>query len=48
MTSCDDPEFAAIDDYIRTQLTEAAQTYTSKVDLGARLKEILEPEETEG
>lgn len=48
MTSCDDPEFAAIDDYIRTQLAEAAQTYASKVDLGARLKEILEAEEADG
>lgn len=48
MTSCDDPEFAAIDDYIRAQLTEAAQTYASKADLGPRLKEILEAEAADG
>ena len=47
MNSCDDPEFAAINDYIRTQLTEAAQTYASKADLDARLKEILKAEEAE-
>jgi hypothetical protein len=45
--SWDDPEFAAIDDYIRTQLAEAAQTYASKADLDIRLEEILKAEETE-
>jgi hypothetical protein len=48
VTSCDDPGFAAIDDYIRTQLAEAAQTYASQVDVGARLKEVLGAEEAEG
>lgn len=48
MTSCGDSEFAAIDDYIRTQLAEAAQRYASQVDFGARLKEVIEAEEAEG
>jgi hypothetical protein len=48
VTSCDDPEFATIDDYIRKLLAEAAQTYASKVDLGAGLKEILEAEKADG
>jgi hypothetical protein len=47
MTSCDDSEFAAIDDYIRTELAEAAQRYASQVDLDARLKEVIEAEEAE-
>jgi len=45
VTSCDDREFAAIDDYIRAQLAEAAQRYGSQVDLDAKLKEVLEAEE---
>ena len=48
MISRDDSVVAAIDDYIRTQLIEAAHTYASKADLGARLKEVLKAEEAEG
>jgi hypothetical protein len=47
VTGCDDPDFAAIDDYIRTQLAEAAQTYASRADLDVRLREILKAEEEE-
>lgn len=47
MTSCDDSEFAAIDDYIRTQLAEAAQRYASQVDLDARVKEVIGTEGAE-
>ena len=42
MTSREDSEFAALDAYIRNQLAEAAKTYASHVDIGARLKAVLE------
>jgi len=43
MTGCeDDPGFAALDAHIRAQLTRAAETYASHLDLDARLGEILE------
>ena len=48
MTSCDAPEWAAIDDYIRAQLAKASQTYASKADLDAMLKEALETDKAEG
>jgi hypothetical protein len=47
LTGCDDPDFAAIDDYIRTQLAEAAQTYTSRADPDVRLRQILKAAEEE-
>lgn len=42
MTGCEDPEFAALDAYIRNQLAGAAETYTSQTDVDARLKAVLE------
>lgn len=42
VTSCEDPEFAALDAYIRSQLAGAAETYASHIDVGARLKAVLE------
>jgi hypothetical protein len=41
VNDCEDPDFAALDTYIRTQLSAAAETYASKVDLHAKLAEIL-------
>lgn len=42
VTGCEDPEFAALDAYIRSQLGGAAETYASHVDIDARLKAALE------
>jgi hypothetical protein len=42
MTSCEDPEFAALDAYIRSQLAGAAETYASHIDIDAQLKAVLE------
>jgi hypothetical protein len=42
MTSCEDPDFAALDAYIRNQLAGAAETYASHIDIDARLKAVLE------
>jgi hypothetical protein len=37
----EDPDFASLDTYIRTQLAAAAETYVSKVDLRTKLAEML-------
>jgi hypothetical protein len=42
VTSCEDPELAALDAYIRSQLAGAAETYASHIDIDARLKAALE------
>ena len=42
MTGCEDTDFTALDEYIRGQLAGAAQTYTSRIDVDARLTAILE------
>jgi hypothetical protein len=42
MGSCEKNEFAAVDDYIRAQLTRAAEAYASHADIDARLKAVLE------
>ena len=42
MTTCEDPEFAPLDAYIRSQLAGAAETYASEIDIDARLKAALE------
>jgi hypothetical protein len=42
MIDCEDPEFAALDAYFRSQLAGAAQAYASDVDIDARLKAVLE------
>lgn len=41
MTGCEDPEFAQLDAYLRSQLAEAAESYATSVDLDARLKAAL-------
>ena len=48
MTGCEDPRFAALDAYIRTQLAKAAETYASHIDIDARLKAALEAERNDG
>jgi hypothetical protein len=40
----EDSAFAALDAHICAQLTRAAETYESRVDLDARLKAILQAE----
>jgi hypothetical protein len=42
VTDCEDPEFAALDAYIRSQLAGAADAYASHIDVDARLKAVLE------
>lgn len=42
MTGCEDPEFGALDAYIRTQLARAADTYASQIDMDAQLEAVLE------
>jgi hypothetical protein len=42
MTTCEDPEFADLDAYIRSQLAGAAETYMAQPDVDARLKAVLE------
>ena len=42
MTGCEDPQFAQLDAYIRTQLARAAESYASEIDLDARLNAALE------
>lgn len=42
MTACEDPEFAALDTYIRAQLAAAAETYASHIDYDAKLKAVLD------
>jgi hypothetical protein len=42
MTGCEDPEFTAVDAYIRSQLAGAAETYTSQIDIDARVKAVQE------
>jgi hypothetical protein len=32
MTSCQDPDSAALDNYVRTQLTRAAESYAAQTD----------------
>jgi hypothetical protein len=44
----EDPDFAALDTYIRTQLAAAAETYASRVDLHTKLAEILKAGEDNG
>jgi len=44
MSGCDNNEFAAVDDYIRAQLTQAAEAYASQADIDAKLKSVLETE----
>ena len=39
--SSEEPDFSAIDDYIRIQLAKAAEAYASGVDIDARLRVIL-------
>jgi hypothetical protein len=41
MSKYEDPEFAGLDLYIRSQLAGASQTYVSLVDLDAKLKTVL-------
>jgi hypothetical protein len=40
MTGCDDPEFADLDAYVTAQIAEAAQAYSSQVNISARLAAI--------
>ena len=47
MTGCDDAEYAAIDDYIRTQLARAAEAYAMQADVDARLEAVLKAEQAE-
>jgi hypothetical protein len=42
MTNCQDPDSAAFDNYIRTQLTRAADSYAAQTDGDARLRAIME------
>lgn len=42
MTGCEDPPFATLDAYIRTQLAKAAETHASHIDIGAWLEAALE------
>lgn len=41
MTGCEEPEFAAFDACIRSQLAGAAETYISQIDISVRLKAVL-------
>jgi hypothetical protein len=40
VTSCQNPDFTALDAHIRTQLVGAAETYAAHTNLLARLKAI--------
>ena len=40
MTCHEDPDAVALDTYIRTQLSRAADTYASRIDMRARLETI--------
>jgi RNA polymerase sigma-70 factor (ECF subfamily) len=42
MTRHDNPDFDALDAYVREQLSRAAETYASWVDVDARLKAVLD------
>jgi hypothetical protein len=42
MIGREDPESAALDACIRSQLAGAAETYTSQIDIDERLKAVLE------
>ena len=42
MTGCEDTDFTALDAYIRTQLTRAAESYAAHTDMDARLWTVLE------
>jgi hypothetical protein len=42
MIAYEDPEFTALDAYIRSQLAEAAETYTSQTDVDSRLRAVLQ------
>ncbi len=41
MTSSDDPVYAALDAYIRSQLARAAEVHASHTDLEVRLAAVL-------
>jgi hypothetical protein len=45
---CENTEFSAVDDYIRAQLTQAAEAHASQADIEARLKAVLETGEASG
>ena len=47
MTKPEDRDLAAVDDYVRSQLAKAAETYTPHADLEARLAAALKAVEQE-